>query len=297
MNEKQPFLSICLPAWNSAAFIRKSVGSVLAQTCDDWELFIVDDCSKDDTWQIIQEYAGHPRVKIWRNEQNLGQNENFNQTILHTRGRWVYILASDDYIVPHAVQTMKTELEARPDAILWVQNHLNRGFGQPPHLVTVDNFVHEYGAIEFAELLYLKGNLFGEISNFAARRDALIKIQPPFRDGTQSVDLRCWARMTTATPEGKVVYWPEALTHVLEHEASISSSNNRTGETYVDFFRIPTDLLDIPWRRSVLLYQALRMSYCALKFGNKLPAGNKSLPFKTIFTLLERALMGRKGGL
>lgn len=292
MSEAQPFISICLPAWNSAAFIRKSIGSVLAQTCDDWELLVVDDCSSDDTWKIMQEYAGQPRVKILRNEKNLGQNENFNHCLRMTRGKWILILAADDFIVPHTIETIKREVEQRPDAILWVQNHLNRGFGKLPHLVTVDNYVREYEANEFAELLYLKGNIFGEISNFSARRDALMKIAPPFKEGTQTVDLRCWVRVMKANLTGRVIYWPEALTHILEHEASISFTNNRTGETYVDFFRLPTDLMDVTWRREVLVLQALRMLRCALKFGRLLPAGKKLLPYQTALALLKRALAG-----
>ena len=294
-NQQQPFLSICIPAWNSSAFIRKSVSSVLAQTCKDWELLIVDDCSRDDTWEIMQEYAGLPNVRIFRNEKNLGQNENFNHCIPMMTGKWVMILASDDYLVPHMVETMKTEVTERPYAILWVQNHLNRGFGRPPHMVTVHEAVRIFDAREFAELLYLKGNIFGEISNFVARRDALLKLQPPFRDGSQTVDLRCWIRLMAANPEGKVIYWPEPLTHVLEHDASISSTNNRTGETYLDFFQLPVELLEVHWRRSVLLWQCLRMLRCALKFGNLLPAGKKALPFATAWQLFKRALSGDSG--
>jgi glycosyltransferase involved in cell wall biosynthesis len=292
MNETQPFLSICVPAWNSSAFIRKCISSVLAQTCDDWELLIVDDCSQDDTWSILQEYAGLPRVKVLRNERNLGQNENFNHCLRMTRGKWLMILAADDAIVPHTVETIRVELRPRPDAVLWVQNHLNRGLGRMPHLVTVDDCVREYGVTEFAELLYLKGNIFGEISNFVARRDALMRIEPPFREGSQTVDLRCWVRMMWASPDGRVVYWPEALTHILEHAASISSANNRTGETYLDFFRLPVDLLEVPWRRRVLFLQCLRMLKCALRFGGQLPAGKKLLPYQAAFTLCKRALFG-----
>lgn len=295
MNQEQPFLSICIPAWNSSAFIRKCVSSVLAQTCKDWELLIVDDCGSDNTWEIMQEYAGLPNVRISRNEKNLGQNENFNHCIRMTKGKWVLILAADDYLVPHMVETLKTEMAERPEAILWVQNHLNRGFGRPPHLVTVDEEVRTLGAREFAELLYLKGNIFGEISNFAARRDALVKIQPPFREGSQTVDLRCWIRLMAANPNGTVVYWPEPLTHILEHDASISSANNKTGETYMDFFQLPVELLEVRWRRSVLIWQCLRMLKCAFKFGSLLPEGKKALPFATAWQLFKRALSGDSG--
>lgn len=294
MTETPPFFSVCIPAWNSAAFIRKSIGSVLAQTCDDWELLVVDDCGADETWTIMQEYAGMPRVRILRNEKNLGQNENFNHCIRQTGGRWILILAADDQIVPHTLETVKRELEAESEAVLWVHNHLNRGFGKSPHLVTVDECMRVYEAREFAELLFLKGNIFGEISNYLVRRDALAKIQPAFREGSQTVDLRCWVRLVSANPAGRVVYWPEALTHILEHEASISTQNNRTGETYLDFFRLPVELMGLGWRRPVLLLQALRMIRCAVKFGHRLPAGRKLLPYQTVYALLRRALTGNQ---
>jgi len=292
MNETQPFISICLPAWNSAKFIRDAIACVFAQTCNDWELVLIDDGSTDETYAIMQEFAGLPRIRVMKNERNLGQKGIFNRCMDEAHGKWIVLLGADDSLVPHTVATLKAELEIRPDTVIWIHNHLNRGFGRPPHLVTAFDQVREFGAMEFAEMVYLKGNIFGEITNFVVRRDAVAKLKPPFSDGTQTVDIRCWMRVAAANVDGRVVYWPEALSHILEHDSSVSSTNNRTGETYVDFFRLPVDLLEVPWRRKILFSQCLRMLWCGLKFGHQLPAGKRTLPCRTAITLLKRALLG-----
>jgi glycosyltransferase involved in cell wall biosynthesis len=292
MTEQKPFITICLPAWNAAVFLRQAIACVYAQTSDDWELLMVDDGSKDDTWAIMQEHADNPKVRILQNERNLGQAGVFNRMMGEIRGKWMILLAADDFIVPHTVATLKAELENQPETVLWIHNHLNRGFGRKPHLVTVYDYVQTFETMEFAELVYLKGNIFGEITNFVVRHDAIAKIHPPFKDGTQTVDIRCWMRVAAANPGKQVIYWPEALAHILEHDSSVSSNNTRSGETFVDFFRLPTDLLDVKWRKKVLLLQVLRMIYCWFKFGRRLPAGKKGLPIRTAGKLLQHVFAG-----
>lgn len=254
----------------------------------------MDDHSTDQTWAMMNEYAGGQRTRLYRNERNLGQNGNFARCLQLARGEWFLLLAADDMLVPEAVQTVKAVLQSRPDAVMWIHNHISSGLGLPPHLVTVHEQVHEYLAMEFAELLYLKGNIFGEISNHVIRRSAVLKVSCPFVDGGQSVDFRCWMRVAACNPDGRVIYWPEALAQVLEHDASRSAANLRSGEVYIDFFNLPVEMFDIRWRRSVLAYQFFRVLYCAVKFGWRLPSGKRSLPFQTALILLWHVCIPRR---
>ena len=60
-------VSIIMPSYNTAKYIGESIDSVLAQTYSDWELIIVDDCSTDNTDEVISKYLSDPRIRYLKN--------------------------------------------------------------------------------------------------------------------------------------------------------------------------------------------------------------------------------------
>ena len=93
----KPLVSVVMPAYNAARFLRQAVDSVLAQTYGNLELIIVDDCSTDDTLQIMQEYAARDsRVRVIAGEENQGVARVRNRGIQAARGAYIALLDSDD---------------------------------------------------------------------------------------------------------------------------------------------------------------------------------------------------------
>lgn len=93
-----PLVSVVVPAYNASRFLRQAVDSVLAQTYSNLELIIVDDCSTDDTLQIIQEYAARDsRVRVIAGEENQGVARVRNRGIQAAQGEYIALLDSDDY--------------------------------------------------------------------------------------------------------------------------------------------------------------------------------------------------------
>ena len=71
--EKEPLVSIITPLYNSEKFIAETIESVLAQTYENWEMLIVNDCSKDNGVRIVEEYSKKDkRIKLFNNEKNMG---------------------------------------------------------------------------------------------------------------------------------------------------------------------------------------------------------------------------------
>lgn len=100
-----PLVSVVMPAYNSAAWIRNAVESVVAQTCDDWELIIVDDASSDTTPDIIRELAARePRIQPIFESTNKGAGETRNLGIEAARGRYLAFLDSDDSWLAHKLE-------------------------------------------------------------------------------------------------------------------------------------------------------------------------------------------------
>lgn len=92
MNE---LVSIIMPSYNTAKFIGKSIESVLNQTYKNWELIIVDDCSTDDTDDVIEKYDD-TRIRYIKNKTNSGAAVSRNTGLNIAKGKWIAFLDSDD---------------------------------------------------------------------------------------------------------------------------------------------------------------------------------------------------------
>jgi teichuronic acid biosynthesis glycosyltransferase TuaG len=90
-------VSIITPAYNAAVYIAETIASVLAQTYTNWEMLIVNDCSKDNTAEIVQSYAvKDKRIKLINLKQNSGAAIARNAAIQNAKGRYIAFLDSDD---------------------------------------------------------------------------------------------------------------------------------------------------------------------------------------------------------
>ena len=90
-----PQITVVLPTWNRAKWLKTSIESVLSQTFQDFELIVVDDASTDNTDEILESFSGKIRT-IFLNE-NLGVSAARNKAILQSDSKWISFLDSDDY--------------------------------------------------------------------------------------------------------------------------------------------------------------------------------------------------------
>ncbi len=89
-------VSIIMPSYNTGRFIKESIESVLSQTYSDWELIIVDDCSEDDTDDVVSPYLADSRIIYLKNEKNSGAAVSRNRALKEAKGKWIAFLDSDD---------------------------------------------------------------------------------------------------------------------------------------------------------------------------------------------------------
>ena len=108
MNE---LVSVIMPSYNTGKFIKETVESVLAQTYTNWELLIVDDCSTDNTDEVMKEYLSDSRVKYFKNEKNSGAAVSRNKALREASGKWIAFLDSDDLWLPNKLQKQISFME------------------------------------------------------------------------------------------------------------------------------------------------------------------------------------------
>src|SRR3954453_22349261 len=108
-------VSIVKAAYNAAAVIDESVGSVLAQRYSDWELIVDDDASTDDTVAHLEAYGD--RVRVVRAERNGGPAAARNLALSHAGGELVAFLDADDRWLPHYLETQVARYDAEPGPV------------------------------------------------------------------------------------------------------------------------------------------------------------------------------------
>ncbi len=100
-------VSICIPTYNGAKYLKECLDSVISQTFADFEVLIVDDQSSDETLKIAQEYAKRDsRLRVIVNEHNLGLVGNWNRCVELAQGEWIKFVFQDDLIEPKCLERM-----------------------------------------------------------------------------------------------------------------------------------------------------------------------------------------------
>jgi glycosyltransferase involved in cell wall biosynthesis len=115
MLSTMPRVSVIIPNYNHAPYLKQRIGSVLEQTFQDFEVILLDDYSTDDSRAILSEYASLPRVKVVFNESNGGSVfKQWNKGLRMAAGEYVWIAESDDYADPEFLATLVGILDRNP---------------------------------------------------------------------------------------------------------------------------------------------------------------------------------------
>lgn len=108
-------ISLIMPLFNTAAFVKRAVDSVLAQTYTDWELVIVDDNSTDGSYEMVCALYKDKRIKILKNDQNEGIGVSRKKAIDKSTGELVGHIDSDDMLEKWALEEMVKAFQNKPD--------------------------------------------------------------------------------------------------------------------------------------------------------------------------------------
>lgn len=106
-------ISIITPSYNSSGFISNTIGSVIDQAVSNWELIIVDDCSTDNSVEVIQGFVDKdPRIKLIQLTENSGAAVARNKGIEAAKGRYIAFLDSDDAWSPDKLEKQLAFMQA-----------------------------------------------------------------------------------------------------------------------------------------------------------------------------------------
>lgn len=204
-------VSVCIPVYNMELSIEKSIRSALNQTYSDYEIIVVDNQSTDRTFEIASS-IGNERLKVYRNEKNIGMYENHNRCMEIAEGEWIKFLHGDDELVPTCLEEMVSATARCPqDTALLACGavYCDPSGNWTNTFVPDDLFVMR--AAPPAEFV-LEGNIFGTPTMAMIHRKRLIDAGGFDLSSGMAADGDCWVKLRTLHPSA---YLPQHLVIVI----------------------------------------------------------------------------------
>jgi glycosyltransferase involved in cell wall biosynthesis len=115
MRNVPPLFTVATISYNSGAWIKETIESVLASTFTNFEFLISDDASSDNTWEIITNYHD-PRIRSWRNEKNIGEYPNRNKVLEQATGDYIFFVDGDDILYKNSLMEISKFIEKFPES-------------------------------------------------------------------------------------------------------------------------------------------------------------------------------------
>ncbi|MGV8141085.1 MAG: glycosyltransferase [Candidatus Woesearchaeota archaeon] len=118
-NLSSPKISVIMSVYNDSKFVKQSIESILRQTFSDFEFIIINDCSKDNTLDIIKQFQKKDRrIKVINNKENIGLTKSLNKGLNIARGQYIARIDSDDWSALNRFEIQHAYLERNPDIFM-----------------------------------------------------------------------------------------------------------------------------------------------------------------------------------
>ena len=226
-----PTVSVIIPNYNHAPYLKERIDSVLNQTYQDFEVIILDDCSPDNSVEVIEQYRSNPHVShILINEQNTRNTFiQWERGISMAKGRYIWIAESDDVAEPQLLETLIGQLEQHPGAsvafchsrlidadgaLLSEQNTKNPA---QPGQITID------GSCTFLRHLLIFNYIYNA-SMAVFRRDVYDRANPDYKQFRYCGDWHFWASVCAA---GRVIEVYDMLSRFRQHQRKVTEDSKK----------------------------------------------------------------------
>lgn len=230
-----PTVSVIVPNYNHAPFLKQRIDSILRQTYQDFELILLDDCSTDDSRDIMERYRSDSHVShIIYGDRNSGSAfRQWDKGIALAKGEWIWVAESDDYCEPFFLERLMGEVASVSDCVLaysatyWVDQQ-GQKLWDTPH----SDKVNIYSGHDFIRQKLAVCNSIANVGECIFRRD---KFRPAESHRYEHMRL-CgdWYFYVLLAEQGSVVEVEEPLSYYRQHKSNISSDAEHRGLTFLE---------------------------------------------------------------
>lgn len=260
-----PSVSVIIPNYNHALFLKQRIESVLNQTYQDFELIILDDCSTDHSKTIIESYRNHPKVsQIIYNQQNSGSVfKQWRKGIELAKGEYVWIAESDDYATIEFLQ--ETVAQLQKNAALGMVFTNNTIVNQDNETIgfTAENKKNSFQALsanhhtinrENVTSFLLSEMVIENASGAVFRKRNLLQVD--FNELVKFINTGDRFTYIGIALQSEILYIPKALNFMRSHANNTTKKSYTNGNIYKDRIRVLnyyfSDLYNSQSRKNIL---------------------------------------------
>jgi glycosyltransferase involved in cell wall biosynthesis len=234
-----PLVSVIIPCFNHGKYLRQRIETVINQTVSDIEVFLLDDCSTDNSWEIMQEYRSNSKVVyIHRNEKNSGSPFiQWQNGIDIAKGKYIWLAESDDFA---ALNFLEKHIE-----VLENNSEIGLSFSPSNWIDTQNNIIDEpnHEAKSFLkngnDLIvndFTKGCLIYNASSAVFRKNLIESIDFQVINSYKFTgDWLFWVQLIGST---KVNRTSERLNYFRRHTENVSTKSNKLGLQFSEGFKV-----------------------------------------------------------
>lgn len=171
MESNKDLISVIIPVYNVAPYLEKSIGSILNQTYENLEIIIIEDCSTDNSFEILKSFKDK-RIKLIQNKKNKGVGYNGNLGLSLANGKYIARHDSDDISAPKRLETQYNYLKLHPETIavgalynaIFSDGTIERRYNHENNLMTmIDCPIHQPVAMFRADFVYKHRIKYGHL--------------------------------------------------------------------------------------------------------------------------------------
>jgi glycosyltransferase involved in cell wall biosynthesis len=241
----ETLVSICIPNYNYEQFISETIDSVINQTYKNIEIIICDNCSTDNSLNIIKRYKD-PRIKVYTSTENINLYENINKAISLSCGELIGVLHSDDIYLPNFIETVVNQYNKYPDKKVFVSDAYN--YHYESNIKNLHKPFQTVGIKPNTEVLFklqIK-NIIGNGVNVLIHKDCIATAGMYSSKFRYASDLDYWLRLAD---HFDFVYIDKPLALYRIHNSNLSHTVNRN----LDMFQEVYEILKLNRAKSMVL--------------------------------------------
>jgi glycosyltransferase involved in cell wall biosynthesis len=229
-----PTVSVIIPNYNHALYLKQRIDSVLAQSFSDIEIIILDDCSTDHSKDVIEQYRNNSRIShIIYNEHNSGSTfKQWKRGIELAKGEWIWIAESDDWCEPVFLEELLKPVKEHKDLVIALcQSVLITPENKILYTTYADKLSEIFDGQHFVRTRMLATNYIVNASMAIFRKSAFVNVPSGYEQMMYCGDWMFWTHIAL---QGKVYVSGKYLNYYLRHENNVATTAVKKGYDFLE---------------------------------------------------------------